>query len=121
MYDPGIAEFNNRIERIQKARAKGYGFEAEGALGRSFYSRKNTRRGRFWRVPVLRPLVIALMFGTVLKALVLYELGGPAYEMRVAGLLAQDGVARIGGWLMQADPLTATLAGQIGALARLDG
>ena len=121
MSDPSIAEFNNRIARIQKARAKGHGFEAEGALGRSFYTRNDPRFHRKWRVPVLRPLVFALLFGTVLKALFLHQLGGPAYDARVAGLMAGQGIDRIGGWLMQADPVTTGIARQIGLFGRMDG
>ncbi|MCU0901202.1 MAG: hypothetical protein MUC82_12025 [Cypionkella sp.] len=121
MSDPSIAEFNTRIARIQKARDKGQGFEAAGTLGRSFYTRNDPRYRRRPSVPVLRPLVLALVFGTVLKAIFLFQLGTEAYEARVAGLRAGDGVDKVGGWLMQADPVTVALARQIALFGRLDG
>ncbi|MDR7123638.1 hypothetical protein [Pseudotabrizicola sp. 4114] len=121
MSDPSITEFNTRIARIQNARAKGHGFEAEGTLGRSFYTRSDPRYRRRWRVPVLRPLVFALVFGTLLKALLLNQLGAAAYEARVAGLLAGQGIDRIGGWLMQADPVTLAVARQIALFGRVEG
>ncbi|MDO9639727.1 MAG: hypothetical protein Q7J44_14395 [Pseudotabrizicola sp.] len=116
-----IAEFNTRIARIHKAHAKGHGFEAEGALGRSFYTRSHPRYRRKIRVPVLRPLFIAVFVGTLMKAAFLYQLGSVAYSDRVADLLAGQGVERLGGWLMQADPVTTTIARQIALFGRLDG
>lgn len=121
MSDPSIADFNTRIARIRTARAKGHGFEAEGTLGRSFYTRSDPRFRRRLRIPVLRPLVFALVFGTVLKALFLHHLGAPAYDARVAGLTAGSGIDRIGGWLMQADPVTSSLARQIALFGRMEG
>ena len=120
MSDPSIAEFNSRIARIEKARVKGHGFEAAGAIGRSHYTRSDPRYRRRFRLPVLRPIVFSLAFGTALKALFLYQLGTTAYDDRVAGLLAGDGIDRVGGWLMQADPATTVLARQIAAFARVD-
>ena len=119
MSDPSIAEFNTRIARIQKARALGKGFEAEGTLGRSFYTKGDPRYRHRLTFPVLRPLIVALVLGTVLKALFLYQLGTPAYEARVAGLLAGQGIDRIGGWLMQADPVTTAAARQIALFGRM--
>lgn len=118
MSDPSIAEFNTRIARIQKVRAKGYGFEAEGTLGRSFYTMadQRTRKGG---VPLLRPIVVALILGTMLKALFLHQLGIEDYNARVAGLMAGEGIDRIGGWVMQADPLTVSVAHQISLFGRL--
>lgn len=119
MSDPSIAEFNTRIARIEKARAKGHGFEAEGTLGRSFYTKSDPRFHRKTRIPVLRPLVLALLFGTALKALFLAQLGTEAYDARVAGLMAGEGIDRVGGWLMQSDPVSTAAAHQLMAFARL--
>ncbi|MFN3721641.1 MAG: hypothetical protein ACK4VZ_01240 [Paracoccaceae bacterium] len=120
MSDPSITDFNSRIARIENDRAKGHGFEAEGAIGRSFYTRSDPRYRRRFRLPVFRPLVFSLVFGTVMKAVLLHQLGTAAYDARVAGLLAGDRIDRIGGWLMQADPATTALARQIGNFARVD-
>lgn len=119
MSDPSIAEFNTRIARIQKARAKGYGFEAEGTLGRSFYTRAYYRRHK--NIPLLRPVLAALVLGVALKSMFLHQLGVQAYEARVAQLQQGEGVDRLGGFLMQVDPATEWAARQLGAFARLDG
>lgn len=119
MSDPSLAEFNTRIARIQQARAKGHGFEAEGTLGRSFYTQAE-RRYRKGKVPILRPLLAALILGTAMKALFVHQLGTENYEARVAGLMAGEGIDRIGGWLMQADPVTTAAAYQLGVFGRLD-
>ncbi|MFN4154759.1 MAG: hypothetical protein ACK4HF_08900 [Paracoccaceae bacterium] len=121
MSDPSIAEFNTRIARIQNAHAKGYGFEAEGALGRSFYTRSDPRYRRKLRVPVFRPLFLAIVFGTTVKALFLYQLGAVEYDSRVARLMDGQVTDRIGGWLMQADPVTVAVARKIALFGRLDG
>ena len=121
MSDPSIAEFNSRIARIQQARGHGRGFEAEGTLGRSFYTQGDPRYRRKRRMPVLRPLILTLILGTALKALFLHQLGIEAYEARVAVMVQGDGFDRIGGWLMQADPVTVAAARQIAAFERLGG
>jgi hypothetical protein len=114
--EPSIAEFNSRIERIQKARGHGLGFEAPGTLGRSFYTHGNPRKRR---LPLLRPLIVTLLLGTMLKALFLFQLGPESYEARVAVLMQGTGLDPIGGWLMQADPMTVTVARQIASFHRL--
>lgn len=121
MSDPSIAEFNTRLARIEKARSKGHGFEAEGALGRSFYTKSDPRYRKRLRIPVLRPLIVAFMLGTFVKAVMVHQLGPDAYDVRVAGLLAGQGIDRVGGWLMQADPVTEVLAQQLSRFGRLDG
>lgn len=119
MSDPSIAEFNSRIARIQQARGHGLGFEAPGTLGRSFYTHGNPRYRRKRRLPVVRPLLVTLFLGTMLKAMFLFQLGPEAYEARVEVLMQGEGFDRIGGWLMQADPVTVTVARQIASFQRL--
>jgi hypothetical protein len=119
MSDPCIAEFNNRVARIHKARSKGYAFEAEGTLGRSFYTKARRRPRR--SLPLVRPVVVLLVLGTLLKAIFLHQLGAGAYDMRVAHLLEGEGFDRIGGWLMQADPVTKTVAHEIATLVASHG
>ncbi|MBN2629040.1 MAG: hypothetical protein JXR75_00705 [Rhodobacteraceae bacterium] len=117
MTDPCIAEFTKRIARIEKARAKGFGFEAEGTLGRSFYSRRMSRRKLDF--PVVRPVLTALVLGIALKASLLFQLGIEAYEARVDDLLQGQGFDRVGGLLMQVDPLSAWTARQIVAFTQI--
>jgi hypothetical protein len=109
MSDPCISEFNHRIAKIEKARSKGYGFEAAGTLGRSHYTRRRTKAMRM-SFPFLRPGLTLLAGGTILKAIFLVNLGAAAYTTRVERLLDGEGFDRIGGWLMQADPVTTIVA-----------
>lgn len=120
MSDPMIADFNARVARIETARAKGQGFEADGTLGRSFYSQSDPRYRRKRRVPVVRPVLLALLFGTMVKALFLHQIGAEAYDQRLAGLQEGQGIDRIGAFVMQIDPVTKALARQIGVFARVD-
>lgn len=117
MSDPGFAEFHSRIDKIEKARAKGYGFEAAGTLGRSFYT-KNKRRFRF-PYALLRQSLALLICATVIKAVFLHQLGTAAYDQRVDKLMAGEGVDRIGGWLMQADPVTKAVSYRLGWILRV--
>lgn len=119
MSDPSIAEFYNRVDRIQKARANGLGFEAEGTLGRSFYTRKS-RRMRI-KIPFLRQIVAIVICSTAMKAVFLYQLGAESYNDRVAKLMAGEGFDRLGGWAMQADPVTVALSNRLGQLLRTLG
>jgi|GEM_PF-2171816 len=56
MSDPNLADFYGRVARIERARAKGYGFESNGRSGRSHYLRA-TRQRR----PLLRVLIFAFV------------------------------------------------------------
>jgi hypothetical protein len=44
MTDPNLNDFKGRVARIQEARQNGYGFEATGTLGRSYYHRSAAQR-----------------------------------------------------------------------------
>ena len=69
-------------------------------------------------IPLVRPVVALLIAGTVVKALFLQQLGAEAYQERVAQMLAGEGFDRMGGWLMQADPVTTKLADNIAIFLR---
>lgn len=99
--DPNLKEFESRVSRVEKARAKGYGFEAPGTLGRSAYTRPKKRN-----LSVVKPLLVLVMMSVGLKAAIHYKIGGDVYQARVDGLLQGEGFDRLGGWLMQADPAT---------------
>lgn len=108
MADQNLSEFYARVARVEKARAKGYGFEAEGTLGRSFYNRRRSRRPALFG-----PLMIVLACGIGLKAAMYYQVGEKAYQDRVHRLMESDGFERLGGYLMQADPVTRYLSDRI--------
>ena len=108
MSDPNLVDFYGRVARIERARAKGYGFEANGTLGRSHYLRPVRQRR-----PMLRILIFASVCVFGLKGAILYKVGPESYEARVARLQTGEGFDRLGAWLMQADPVTVWVAEQI--------
>lgn len=101
MSDPNIGDFYKRVARIERARKKGFGLEASGTLGRSHYAPTAPRRSS-----ILGPVLFVLLCGFLLKGVIYSQVGPELYNQRVAALLAGDGIDRVGGWLMQADPVT---------------
>jgi len=108
MADPNLRDFYGRVTRIEKARAKGSGLEAEGTLGRSHYHRPYRSRRS-----VLKPIIFVLICAVGLKATIHFKVGAQSYDSRVAGLAAGEGIDRLGAFLMQADPVTLFVSGQI--------
>lgn len=108
MTDANLDDFYGRVARIQKARAKGYGFEAEGALGRSYYYRPSPKRR-----PIVGSILMIILCGIGMKSAVHYQVGDRVYEARVERLLAGEGFERLGGLLMAADPVTTFVSGTI--------
>lgn len=106
--DPNLEDFYVRVARIQSARSRGYGFEAAGTLGRSAYNRPQARRQS-----LLKPLAVVAIAILGLKATIHYNVGDEAYAARVADLQASDGFDRLGGYLMEADPVTLWLSAQM--------
>ncbi|MEH7830167.1 hypothetical protein [Gemmobacter denitrificans] len=108
MADQDLTEFYERVARVEKARAKGYGFEAEGTLGRSYYTKPAPRRLR-----LMGPLLVMAACLIGLKAAMHHQVGDTAYRDRVARMQAADGFERFGGMIMQVDPVTLWLSAQI--------
>lgn len=109
MYDANLVNFYGRVAKYEKSHAKGYGHEAVGTLGRSVtYGLPKARR----RIHIL-PLVFVAFAAFGLKATILHHVGGAEYQSRVAQLSAGQGFDRLGGWLMQVDPVTAFVAEKI--------
>lgn len=108
MYDPNLQDFYRRIDRVEGARTRGYGFEAAGTLGRSAYRQKPRRR---WSI--LKPVLLVCLVMLTLKGVIHHEIGAATYEQRVQGLMAGDGIDRLGAFLMTADPVTLWISGQI--------
>ena len=108
MADPNLVDFYSRVARFERARSKGYGFDAQGTLGRSHFARQpRKRRG------ILGPLLLVAVCGIGLKGAILHSVGYESYTMRVERLQAGEGFDRMGGWLMQADPVTLYVADKI--------
>ncbi len=109
MSDPNLAEFYKRAARLETQRAKGKGFEAPGALGRSHYHLPPRKRQS-----ILRPALFLLTTGFLLKGAIFYATGAEVYNSRVAELRSASGlVEQAGGWMMQSDPITQWLADMI--------
>ena len=108
MADPNLIDFYGRIARIETARSIGFGFEAAGTLGRSFYYRAPKKRRS-----LLAPALFVALSVIGLKAMILHSVGAESYNDRVATLMSGEGFDRLGGWMMQADPLTKFAARQI--------
>jgi len=112
MPDPNLADFYGRIARIERMRAKGYGFEANGTLGRSHYLRPVRQRR-----PLLRVLIFAFVCVFGLKGAILYNVGPESYEARVARLQGGEDFDKLGAWMMQADPVTVWVSDQLDRVA----
>ena len=108
MSDANMVDFYGRIGRIERAHTNGLGFEATGTLGRSYYVRKKQKRHSF-----VFPLMFVLLAVFGLKAVIYNNVGAATYQLRVDQLLEGEGFDRVGGWLMQADPVTIYLSEQI--------
>lgn len=105
--DPNLNDFYTRVSRIEKAHAKGYGFEAKGTVGRK------ATRGGLRGLRFLKPLVLALILGVTLKGVIHYYVGAQTYESRVSALAAGEGFDPVGAWLMHADPVTMLISSQL--------
>ena len=105
MADPQYHEFNRRLRRVERAHRRGHGFEAHGTLGRSAYTAR-PRQSNF-----LRPLMLIVASGMVLKALLFMHVGELDYRTRVAQLENGPMVEQIGAYVMQPDMATKWLAG----------
>lgn len=109
MSDPNIVDFYSRISRIEHGHSKGMGFEATGTLGRSHYYRPQPKR----RFSMLLPALFIIAAALGLKAAIYLDAGAAAYQQRVDQLLAGEGIDRVGGWIMQVEPVTVYLSEQI--------
>ena len=111
MADSNMSDFYRRVDRIQKARAKGYGFEAPGTLGRSYYYRPRAqRRG------ILGPVLLLLAAVFFMKGLMISQIGPADYQGRVDRLRAGQGIEPLGGWVMQIDPVSSFVAEKLGPM-----
>ncbi|MEZ5796152.1 MAG: hypothetical protein R3D63_00815 [Paracoccaceae bacterium] len=109
--DPNLNDFYGRVSRIEKAHAKGYGFEARGTMGRSTTFRNGRSSWRF-----VKPLALVLAIGLGLKGVIHYYVGATLYDERVAQMLTGEGFDPVGGRLMQADPVTLAISSTLEAV-----
>ncbi|SOB94366.1 hypothetical protein [Rhodobacter maris] len=113
MSDTGRSDFAHRLERIDTIHAAGGAFEAEGALGRSYF---DAHRRRDRRTLPIRALALILIGALLFKGALLAQIGAESYDRRVAELQAGSALDQLGGWAMQADAPTRWIAGELRAL-----
>lgn len=106
MADPNLADFYSNVASFEKKHAKGYRFEAAGTIGG--YHRVKSRHRSF-----IKPLLLVLCCGIGLKAMIYQSVGQSTYDNRVNALQAGQGMDLLGGFLMQADPVTVYIADKI--------
>lgn len=114
MLDPHHRDFYSRVYRIRKNYLRGGGFEAAGTLGRSYFVPPPVRPLKIRKF--LRAAFLAVLAVTLLKALILSEIGAPAYAQRLTVLEQGDSIARIGAKIMIADPVTMRAAAAMKAV-----
>ena len=113
MVDRNLQNFHGRIGRIERIHNAGGGFEAEGALGMSFYkARRRTSR----RFGLLGPLALIMITVVGIKATVHASLGAELYEERIVALRAGTAADQVGAYVLQADPITVAIAERIRTL-----
>ncbi len=110
MVDRNLQNFYGRLGRIERIHDAGGGFEADGALGMSYYK---ARRRPLRRAGFLGPLVLVVMTIVAIKAAVLATIGDERYAERIADLRSGTSVEHVGAYVLQADPLTVSIAGQL--------
>lgn len=109
MSDPNLNDFYMRVGRIERAHALGYGFEADGTLGRSAYRRIPVKRRPIFRIGVF---LFCFCFG--MKGAIHYHMGAEAFDARVAQIEARGGFDAVQGFLMRSEPVTAMISKGIG-------
>lgn len=108
-------KFDQRLGRIERTRRKlSSGYVAElGTDGLITIKPKRSKRG----FPILGIALLVVGF-FVFKAIMLAHLGPVSYGERVGKLEAGTQIEQAGAYVMQADPATTLIAGQIGPLLR---
>ena len=107
MSDPNLVDFYDRVSRFERARAHGWAHQA-GAFPEPRRVRGGRRRRSF-----IMPLLLLAFAVFAMKGAIFYSVGASAYQDRVTRMQAGEGFDRLGAWMMQADPVTEFMAGQI--------
>ncbi|MBK1635584.1 hypothetical protein [Rhodovulum adriaticum] len=109
--DPQRRAYYARVARLERMHSRGYGFEAPGTLGRSYYThyQRSSRR----RVPVLRIAAVVAAALILMKALIVSQIGVMDYNMRLDRFGADTVAQRSLAYVMQVDPITAWLGAEL--------
>ncbi|SFC96261.1 hypothetical protein [Tropicimonas isoalkanivorans] len=107
MSDSHFKEFFGRLERIDKIHRSGGGFEADGTLGQSHYTRERARRARR---AGLRPALLVVLFMVVLKGFLLASQGEEVYRAKLSALRSGSVIEMAGAYVMAQDPISNVIA-----------
>lgn len=109
MVDRNLRNFQGRLGRIERTHEAGGGFEAAGALGMSYFNRRQRPRQRSGFIGA--GLIVAMAVIGI-KAGVHASIGPESYAERIAALNARAGADKVAAFVLQADPVTVLLADQ---------
>ncbi|MEM9248779.1 MAG: hypothetical protein AAGB05_08800 [Pseudomonadota bacterium] len=112
MSDSQIRQFNKRLKKIDKIHRRGGGFEAEGTLGQSYYTRRARRAAR----PVLRPMFALVAAVLVVKSIAAGAVTPEDYSARVDALRDGTNWQQASALVMAPDPISQTVGGWIAPL-----
>lgn len=102
-------EFDTRVRRLDRKHRR----LADGYVAAVSHDGLIVPRPRRLRIRVPYAGIALLAIGLIgLKGIAHANLGAETYEARVAALSAGSQVERVGGWVMQADPLTVWVSQQ---------
>lgn len=110
------AEFQSRLRRLdRKTLNKGHGYTAKIRTdGLIVVEPRKVVRSRI----SLRSLLLFLAAGLLFKGFLMASLGFASYDQRVSQLAEGSFVERSGAFVMQSDPLSRKIAGQLLPLLR---
>lgn len=108
MTESQLSEFYGRVAQYERARNRGYGFEAVGTLGRSHYTHPKRRRPMrlFMGICVVAFILLALKAGIILFV------GEGIYGERLARMNNGQDIDRLGAAILQIDPVSGFMVDQ---------
>ena len=113
MSNAQMKEFENRLAQIDRIHAAGGAFEANGALGRSYFdSVRSKPRGR----TPLRAVALLFLGAILFKGAVYAQLGSAIYDSRLLDLSEGGFAAQVVAWMLQAGAATQLVGGMLHAL-----
>lgn len=108
MAESQLMEFYGRVAQYERARSQGYGFEADGTLGRSYYHRP--KRRSLLRTIFGACAVIFILLA--LKAGIILFVGEGIYADRVERMNNGQDIDRLGAAILKIDPVSSFMVDQ---------
>lgn len=98
-----VKDFETRCRRVEKAHAKGRGFEAPGTIGRA-YNRRSASKGRLRGL--LHPTGIFILMVLGIKTAMAMHLGTDHYESKLDKLRTASMFGQVSAYILQPDPVS---------------